>query len=126
MNSMAITYGALGYSEKSNEYYERGIALALSNNSAFAFNNINSYAIVLGNMGDRKKGEGLLKNAIGRARTKIRTRFAWLLGEVLCYYADYLRENKIDINKSVELYKRCMDYLKLNDHDLLLREPPFS
>ena len=48
LNNLAITYGFLGLQDKSTEYYERGIDLALSYNSESAYNYINSYAIVLG------------------------------------------------------------------------------
>jgi len=122
MNSMAITYGALSLTEKSDEYYEKGIALAVSINSSIAFNIVYSYAIVLGNVGNKKKGEALLSGALVRAKAKFgensRSYF-----EVLNNYADYLREHNIDNIKSLEYYVRCMDYLHKNQQDLLLKAP---
>jgi len=120
INNLAISFGALKLTGKSDEYYERGIALAATNNSSSAFNIINSYAIILGNAGKEQKGESLLKGALERAKTKSgensRSYF-----EVLNNYADYLREYKIDNNKSLECYVKCMDYLSRNDQDFILK-----
>jgi CHAT domain-containing protein len=120
MNSMANAYGALGLAGKSEEYYEKGIAKALSINSSIAFNIINSYAIILGNTGKKQKGESILIDALGRSKIKYeenpRSYF-----EVLNYYADYLREYKIDNKKSIECYILCMDYLNNNNQDLFLK-----
>ena len=41
--------------------------------------------------------------------------------EVLQNYAGYLREYKIDIKKSVECYKECLQYLNSNKNDIELR-----
>ncbi|MEI8225388.1 MAG: CHAT domain-containing tetratricopeptide repeat protein [Bacteroidota bacterium] len=120
MNSMAITYGALSLAEKSDEYYEKGIALAVSNNSSIAYNIVNSYAIILGNAGKEKKGEALLSGALVKAKTKFGEDSRGYF-EVLNNYADYLREHNIDNNKSLEYYVRCMDYLNKNDQDLSLK-----
>ena len=48
MNSLGIVYGKLGLAEKSEAYYEKGIELALPDNSASAYNFINTYSIILG------------------------------------------------------------------------------
>jgi CHAT domain-containing protein len=119
MNNIAIAYGALGLSEKSDQYYEKGIALAESNNSPLAYNLVFSYAIVLANKGKHLKGESLLKGALDRAKTRFGEDSQDYI-EVLNNYADYLRENKIDLKKSLECYKKCMDYLRKNERDLLL------
>ncbi|MCX6320760.1 MAG: CHAT domain-containing protein [Bacteroidia bacterium] len=120
MNSMAIAYGALGLTGKSEEYYEQGIAKAVSINSSIAYNIVNSYAIILGNAGEVQKGESLLIDALDRSKIKYgenpRSYF-----EVLNYYADYLREYKIDNKKSIECYIICMDYLRKNNQDLFLK-----
>ncbi|MCX6325245.1 MAG: CHAT domain-containing protein, partial [Bacteroidia bacterium] len=121
VNSLAMTYGALGLAEKSDEYYEKGIALAISNNSSLAYNIINSYAIILGNAGKGKKGEALLKGALVRAKA-IFGEDSYSYYEVLNNYAEYLREYKIDNIKSLEYYAMCMGYLNKNDQDLLLKD----
>jgi CHAT domain-containing protein len=121
INSMAITYGALGLSDKSSQYYEKGISLALNNNSYLAYNTINSYSIFLGNAGKEQKGELLLNDALHRAKTRFgensRSYF-----EVLNKYADYLREYNIDNRKSIDCYVKCMAYLDKNQEDLILKD----
>ena len=120
MNSLAITYGALGLSEMSNKYYEKGIALAISNNSSEAYNLVNSYAIILGNTGKKQKGESLLFKALERAKTRFGENSLSYF-EVLNNYANYLRENKIDNKKSIQCYIRCMEYLNKNHQVSLLK-----
>src|SRR5450759_1571864 len=44
LNGLARVYNALGLKAEAVEYYEKGIALAISSNSAQAFNIINSYS----------------------------------------------------------------------------------
>jgi CHAT domain-containing protein/tetratricopeptide (TPR) repeat protein len=120
MNTLAITYGALGLTEQSGRYYERGVSLAVANNSPLSYNIINSYSIFLGNNDKAQKGEKLLKDALERAKVRIgpNTRTYY---EVLNYYADYLREFRINNSKSIECYKKCLDYLQHNDQDLYLK-----
>jgi CHAT domain-containing protein/Tfp pilus assembly protein PilF len=120
LNSLAITYGSLGNHNKENEYYEKGIALAVSINSTLAFNIINSYAIILGNTGQLKKGESLLTGALDRAKFIFgEDRLEY--NEVLCLYADYLREYTLNYKKSIECYIRCIDYQRMNQQDLNLK-----
>ena len=124
LNSMAITYGFLGLSEKSDEYYMRGIDMAFSYNSALAYNYLNSYAIALGKSGQKKKGETLLADAVSRAKTRFGERSSGYI-MVLYNYAEYLREFKIDNKKALECYRICLAYLKNNDRDLLLKDPVY-
>jgi len=122
MNSMAITYRDLGSSEKSDEYYQRGIKLALYSNSPLAYNIINSYAIILGTEGKEQKGEFLLRDALARAKTEFGEN-SHNYFELLNKYAYYLREYKIDNKKSLEFYVKCMEYLNKNQQDLILKDP---
>jgi len=120
LNSLAITYGLSGNHEKENEYYERGIALAESINSILAFNIINSYAIILGNSGQIKKGEALLSGVLDRAKSKFgENKHEYI--EVLCLYADYLSEYSSNYKKSIEFFVQCTEYLRLNPQDLNLK-----
>ncbi len=124
MNSMAITYGALGSTEKSDKYYEEGVTLAIANNSPVAFNFVNSYAIILGNTGKKEKGESLLSDALTRAGIvygkESRNYF-----EVLNNYANFLREYKIDNSRSLEYYAKCIDYVRNNQQDIFLKDPVY-
>jgi len=120
MNSLAITNGELGLTDKSREFYEKGISLAKSVNSSFTDNILNSYSISLGNSGKKAKGELLLKEALVQSRKNHgeNSRNYFLL---LNKYADYLREFRMDNNKAVECYEQCINYLSLNPQDLILK-----
>jgi CHAT domain-containing protein len=124
MNNMAITFGALSLVEKSDEYYNKGVSLAVSLNSSIAYNIINSFAIILGNTGKKQKGESLLSGALDQAKTKFGDNSRNFF-EVLNNYADYLREYDIDNRKSLECYSRCIDYLNKNQKDLVLKNPVY-
>jgi CHAT domain-containing protein len=120
INSLAITYGAIGLTEQSGEFYEKGVSLAVANNSSLAYNIINSYSIFLGNNNRAQKGETLLKDALARAKTLFEP-YPRSYYEVLNNYADYLREFRIDNRKSITCYQLCLDYLRKNDQDLFLK-----
>jgi CHAT domain-containing protein/tetratricopeptide (TPR) repeat protein len=122
VNSMAITYGALGLVEKSTEYYQNGVALAMTLpvNSSFSFNIVNSYAINLGNSGEAEKGEALLKLALEKARLD-KAKSPMLFYEVLSNYAEYLQEYNIDNKKSLDCFAECLSYLDKNPKNMLLR-----
>jgi len=120
MNSLAITNGALGFAEKSDEYYSRGISMAVTNSSSLAYNIVNSYAIILGNSGKIKKGEALLADALARSKSNNRDS-SHSYFDVLKNYAEYLREYKIDNNKSLKYYTSCLDYLKKNEQNQLFK-----
>jgi CHAT domain-containing protein/tetratricopeptide (TPR) repeat protein len=122
LNSIAITYSFLGLSEKSDEYYERGIDLALSHNSTLAYNFINSYSIILAQRGNKIKGEALLKSALLRTEDES-GKNSQLYFLVLNYYADFLSEFEIDNNKALEYFKLCVGYLSKNKSNLLLKDP---
>lgn len=120
LNSLAITYGSLGNHEKENEYYEKGIAIAVKLNSKLAFNIINNYAIILGNSGQVKKGESLLTAVLDRAKSKFgENKLEY--NEVLCSYADYLREYTSNYKKSIECYEKNIEYLRLNQQNSILK-----
>jgi CHAT domain-containing protein len=123
INSMAITYGALGLKEKSVEYYEKGVLLALAMpvNSTFSFNIVNSYAINLGNSGKLDKGEAFLRLVLNKAKSD-KEKAPLLYYEVLSNYAEYLQDFNIDIKKSLEYFAECMNYLDKNPKDKLLSD----
>jgi CHAT domain-containing protein len=122
LNNLAITSGALNLPDKSDNYYNKGLSLAVSNNSSISYNIVNSYAIVLGNKGMKDRGENLLSDALGRAKVKFGVNSRNYF-EVLANYADYLREYNIDNNKSLEYYEKCIGYLNRNPQDVVLKNP---
>jgi len=125
MNSMAVTYGALGFSGKSDEYYEKGISMALLTNSSLAYNIINSYAIALGNRGLEKRGEELLIDALKREEARF-GKDSNSYFEILIYCADFLRDYNIDNARSLQYYSLCIDYLKNVNSDHFLSDRVFT
>jgi CHAT domain-containing protein/tetratricopeptide (TPR) repeat protein len=124
LNSLAIVYSNLGLTDKSNEYYKRGIDLAARNNSSSAYNFINSYAIYLFKSGRKEEGESLLYNALCRAKTEY-GESSQLYYSVMHFYAEYLSELGIDKAKTLRYFKQCVDYIGINDRNLSLRDPVY-
>jgi CHAT domain-containing protein len=122
INSLAVTYRNLGLAEKEEEYYNKGIRLALSESSFLGLNMVNSYAISLGNSGKTDKGAELLSEMVTRAEAAYGTGSRYYI-EVLANYADYLLLYKKDLKNSLEIYDRCEDYLNNNPKDANLRDP---
>jgi CHAT domain-containing protein len=122
MNSLAIAYGAIGLNEKASEYYERGVALAISLpvNSSFSFNIVNSYAIFLGNSGKTKEGAALLERALAKAYSD-KEKSQQLYFEALSNYADFLQNYSIDNSKSLKCFAECRNYVLKNPKDILLK-----
>jgi CHAT domain-containing protein len=118
--SLASAFSSLGLFQKSEEYYEKGLRLAISRNSSFAFTFINNYCISLAKNGNVAKGEKLLEDALGRAKA-FSAKNPRNYYEVLNFYANYLRENKINLRKAIECYEKSYEYLKSNDHDASLK-----
>lgn len=125
INNLAITYGALHLSERSDKYYEKGILLAKSSNSSSSYNLVNSYAIILDSKGRTKRGEALLSEALTRAEKNVGPDSRIYIG-VLNNYADYLRENNLDNSTSLKCYRKCIDYLQKNDHDISLKTAVYT
>jgi CHAT domain-containing protein/tetratricopeptide (TPR) repeat protein len=120
LNGLAITCKSLGLNAEAESYYQKGVKLALSQNSAEAINLINSYCVFLEESHQATKGEKLLRDAVGRARKSKETDILTYI-EVLGDYAGYLRENKIDIQKSISCYEEGFEFLKKNDAKLYLK-----
>ena len=109
MNSMANALRNLGYEEKSNEYYKKGIELAKENYSLSSYYLLSNYAINMGNMGKVSEGESVFSDLL--LQTKARERIdSQNYYEVLGYYADYLREFNIDKERSLDYYEKCIEY----------------
>lgn len=122
LNSLAVTYYFLGMNEKSDEYFSMGVSKAGLLNSTLSLNFLNSFAIILGNTGNKVRGEELVRSAMEKARI-----FHGLESrdyiEMVRNYAEYLRTFKIDLKKSLDLYEQCMMYLSSHPGDLSLKGP---
>jgi len=125
INSLAVTYGNLGLTDKEEEYFNKGIKIAVDNNSFLSFNMINSYAIELGNLGDVDRGEALLQRLLERSGDVYGTGSRYHI-EVLKNYADFLRIYKKDIEGSIRLFSECRKYLLRHKEDVNLREEVLS
>jgi len=68
LNTLAVTYFFLGMNDKSDLYFKKGIETIKSSNSVLSLNLINSFAIVLGNAGQVRKGESLIINSLTKAK----------------------------------------------------------
>ena len=120
MNTLAFAYGALKLTSESEGFYKKVIPIAIANNSPMAYNIINSYSIFLADNGENKKGEGLLKDALNRAKAAFKSSPRNYI-EVLINYANFLRDFRHDNIKSLKCFEECLDYLKSNEHDLALK-----
>ena len=116
MNSLAITCSSLGMTEESGDYYAKGVKLAVSMNSAVAYNLINSYSVFLANNGKINEGETLLRNSLVHSKVNYKS-IPEVYYEVLINYANYLSDNNIDIKKSIACFEDCITYLEKNDQN---------
>jgi len=122
LNSIAANYFFLGQTDKSDEYFNKGIEKIGSSKSVLSLNLLNSFAIILGNAGKVKRGEALISGSLEKAK-KFYGPESRDYYEVLKNYAEYLRTYRIDIGKSIRLYEECITYLNSHPEDFSLREP---
>jgi len=125
INSMAITYGYLGMDVKEEEYFKKGLDLAVKDNSFLAFNMINTYAITLGNSGNIRKGEMILYDLLERSRRYYGTDSRYYI-EVLKNYATYLLNYRNDTKSAIEYFSVCNDYLIRHREDASLRDQVYE
>ena len=122
LNSLAANYFFLGQTEKSDEYFNKGIEKIGSSRSVLSLNLLNSFAIVLGNAGEVTRGEALIAGSLEKAKEFFGPESRDYY-EVLKNYAEYLRTYRIDIGKSIRLYEECITYINSHPEDISLREP---
>ena len=125
MNGLASTCSSLGLAEEAEKYYQKGISRALHSNSVYAFNIINNYSIYLAKTKKIAKGQKLIEDALDRAKSLYDKNPRYYF-EVLCYYANYLRDNKIDINRSFICYNQCLSYIQTHGEDINLKYIVYS
>ena len=125
INSMAINYGYLGMTQKEEEYFKKGLDLAVKDNSFLAFNMVHTYAITLGNAGNIGKGEMLLYDLLDRSRKYYGTDSKYYI-EVLKNYAAYLLNYRNDTEAAIKYFSVCNDYLLRHREDASLRDQIFE
>ncbi|NLN30020.1 MAG: CHAT domain-containing protein [Bacteroidales bacterium] len=125
INSMAINYGYLGMNEKEEEYFRKGIELAVKDNSIHSFNMIHTYAIALANAGNIRKGESLLTELLERSGSYYGTDSRYYI-EALKNYAAYLLNYRNDAAAAIKHFSVCNDYLSRHPEDANLRDPVYE
>ena len=120
INSLAYTYSSLGLNDKAQEYFNKGIDLAVRNSSGFAFNLLNTYAISLANSGNIKKGSGLLSDVLRRAETAFNGE-GHLYHEAISNYAAFLVNYSEDTTLARHLYEKLNNYISINKNDYSLK-----
>ena len=121
LNSLASNYHFLGQSEKSERYFNKGISMINYANSDLSLNFLNSFAINMGNAGEAYRGEKLLAVSLAKAG-KVFGQSSREYCEVLKNYAEYLRNFKLDIGRSIVLFEQCLELIKVNSEDSALKE----
>jgi CHAT domain-containing protein len=120
INSLAVTYGHLGLSDKETEFFSRGIDLAVDNNTNMTFNLIYNYASTLARSGDAEKGERLLSGVAGKA-IEVYGHGSRSYIEVLNNYAGYLSDFTDDIAKTSAIYDTLLTYIGRHEKDVVMR-----
>lgn len=125
INSMAINYGYLGMTEREEEYFSKGIELAVKDNSIHSFNMIHTYAIAQANAGNIRKGESLLTELLKRSGSYYGTDSRYYT-EALKNYAAYLLNYRNDAAAAIKYFSLCNDYLSRHPQDANLRDPVYE
>lgn len=120
LNSLASLYFNLKLPQKAEEYFDRALKLAETQNTLVSYNVINSNAVILGNVGNIKRGEELLRRALVQSKSLFGMGSRRYI-EVVINYANYLREYKINYPESIKYFESCRDYLDKNPMDFQLR-----
>lgn len=120
INSIAVTYGHLGLSDKESEFFSRGIDLAVDNNTNMTFNLFYNYASTLARSGEVIKGERLLAG-VARKAIEVYGHDSRPYIEVLNNYAIYLSDFMGDTLKTYPIYDTLLTYIGLHEKDAVMR-----
>jgi CHAT domain-containing protein/tetratricopeptide (TPR) repeat protein len=111
MNSLAAANFFLDLPDKSDEYYGKGLKIAESLSTFLSHNFVSSFARVIGKAGKIEKGEELMLSSLRKVEKDYGAGSEVYI-YVLKNYADYLRNFRIDIKKSLTLYEQCISYMQ--------------
>ncbi len=125
INSMAINYGYLGMTDKEDEYFRKGIELAVKDNSFHSFNLIHTYALAQANAGNVRRGESLLTELLERSGSYYGTDSRYYI-EALKNYATFLLNYRNDAEAAIKYFSVCNDYLERHPQDANLRDPVYE
>jgi CHAT domain-containing protein len=113
LDNAATSFYYLGQFEKCIEYYEKGISYAINDNSILSLSLFFNYSIVLADQKMSGKGVKILSAAVEKSR-KIFSGNSIEYYLSLRNYAEYLRDNNLDIQKARELFLKCFVYARAN------------
>jgi CHAT domain-containing protein len=118
LDNLGTSFYYLGKFDKCSYYYNKGIA-SRSGIDGMYINLCYNYALILAEQKRGSEGEKVLEAALGRSK---RTTYGEIRDyyDLLCKYADYLREYNINLDKSREHYIDCYSYLSKNPDDIIL------
>ncbi|MBI5010069.1 MAG: CHAT domain-containing protein, partial [Bacteroidia bacterium] len=118
LNSLVYSLKNLNEPELADQYYNKGVKLAMNSYSLGSYQVLRVYAGNLAREGRKKEGETVLKDLLSRiiARDGINSQGYY---EVLTFYADFLHEFKIDDNRALEMYLNCIGYMETQDDSFL-------
>lgn len=125
INSMAINYGYLGMTAREEDYFGKGIELAVKDNSFHSFNMIHTYAISQANSGNIVKGENLLLGLLERSKNYYGTDSRYYI-EALKNYAAFVLNYLNDAETAIKYYSVCIEYLLRHTEDANLRDPIYE
>jgi CHAT domain-containing protein len=120
LRNLASNNNSRGEIEEAAKYYEKAVSLTMTDTSHHEYSIISNYANFLSNSKKTAQGEKLLRTTL----EKVKVRFGINdrnYNEVLAYYGNFLRENKIDYNKSLDCFKNSAEYVRKNEGDLYMK-----
>ncbi len=120
LRNLASNYNALGAPEEAAKYYEKAVSLTMEDTSHHEYSVISNYTTFLSNSKRTEQGEKLLSTTLEKVKARFGTNDR-IYNEVLAYYGNFLRDNKIDNIKSLECLEACVEYVNQNDEDLYLK-----
>jgi CHAT domain-containing protein len=106
--------------EEASKYFEKAVKLSMADTSHHEYSIIYKYADFLSTTKKTAQGEKILVTTLEKVKYRFGTDDR-NYNEVLAFYGNYLRENKLDYNKSLECFENCIAYARKNDDDLYMK-----
>ena len=109
MYGMATSLKNLGLQKESEEYYDKGIKLAMRDYSLASYLILSNHANNLGASGKWREGKSVMTSMISRVGSR-EGKFSKSYYEVLSLYALYLGKYDIEKDTAIALYEKCINY----------------
>jgi CHAT domain-containing protein/tetratricopeptide (TPR) repeat protein len=118
MHNMANALRNLDLKEISDKYNEKAFELAKDGNSLISYLILRTYAGNLGKAGRLREGESLMSELLMRVQKKSGAN-SKDYHEVMAYFADYLRQFKIDDARAFAYCEKCIEYFDRQEDSFL-------